>query len=95
MSIKLCRKCLKKLQTVAARGGRAGSRLDKVRASKLAARARMKKAKTLTFDGKTLRVSQWAKKVGISRKTLYRKINAGIPTGQILSEHAEKYMEAI
>jgi transcriptional regulator of acetoin/glycerol metabolism len=84
VSIKLCKACLKKLQTVAARGGRAGSRLDKVRASKLAARARIKKAKTLTFDGQTLRVSQWAKKTGISKKTLYRRIDEGLDDAAIL-----------
>jgi predicted DNA-binding transcriptional regulator AlpA len=55
-----------------------------VRASKLAARARIKKAKTLTFDGQTLRVSQWAKKTGISRPTLYRRIDEGLDDAAIL-----------
>lgn len=85
--IQLCEPCLEKLAAASARGGRAGSHEDKVRASELAAANRRRRATKLTFDGKKLSVADWSKQTGISRKTLYRRINLKLPVDQILLAH--------
>jgi hypothetical protein len=39
----------------------------------------------LTYNGKTLTITQWAKELGISRTTIRTRLNAGLPPETILS----------
>lgn len=41
--------------------------------------------RVITFNGKTLTISQWAKELNINRSKIYRKLKLGLPIEQVLS----------
>ena len=93
--IELCVSCLTKLKEAAARGGSAGSREDKMRASRMGVEVRQLKALKLTFDGYTLSIQDWATKLGISRKTIYRRMAMKLPTDKILAPHGAEHLPVL
>lgn len=93
--IKLCQSCLDQLKAASSRGGRAGSHADKLRASKLAGKAREAQATVLTFNGKSLRVKEWAKETGIPKVTIWRRMRANLPIEKILAVHGAQYLPVI
>ena len=44
--------------------------------------------RTLTYNGETMTVAQWACKLSINRRTLYTRLNSGWPVDRALTEPA-------
>lgn len=94
--IELCDACLAKLKRAAARGGRAGDTEAKIRASRLGVEVRRQHATRLIFQGRELLVADWAKAVGVSKKTVYRKLKEGLDAqGIIRSMHGAEHLPAV
>lgn len=50
-----------------------------------------RKAKTITYRGEALTITQWAKRLGCPRQTLERRIKAGWPTSSIVATPIGSY----
>lgn len=72
------------------RGGRNGSKLDKIRAALASAEARAKSALRLTLNGETHTVAEWSEARGIPKPTIWARMRAGKPAHQVLSTHTGK-----
>jgi hypothetical protein len=46
---------------------------------------RKAKGNPITFQGRTMRPSDWARELGIPATTIYRRLSAGLPVEQVLS----------
>jgi transcriptional regulator of acetoin/glycerol metabolism len=91
-ALELCEPCLTKLRAAAARGGRSGSRESKVKAAIASVAERRKTAARLTFNGKTLSIIDWAKRIGVAKKTIYRRLKRNMPIEKVLSKHGAEHL---
>lgn len=55
--------------------------------------ARISSGAPLTFNGETLTVSQWARKLGFSRATIPWRIKQGWPLEQVLSNEDWRFQQ--
>ena len=93
--INLCPSCLSQIKAVASKGGLAGTRADKLRASRLGVIARAETALKLTHNGRTMPVVEWAKVTGIPKRTLWRRLRRSLPVEQVLAKHGAKFPHAV
>jgi transcriptional regulator of acetoin/glycerol metabolism len=79
--IKLPKKYRSQFAKAGSRGGRNGSKADKIRAALASAEAR---AVRIRFKGESLRVAEWSERLGIPRATIWARLRAHLPVERVL-----------
>jgi predicted adenine nucleotide alpha hydrolase (AANH) superfamily ATPase len=70
------------------------SRCPKCKSRRWNRSARLSRSKPITFNGETLTISQWAKKLGLSKTAILWRLKEGWPLEQVLSEEDWRYQKS-